>query len=110
MSVEDELRKMIRAEVERALSDLQPIPAAEEKAAQPDPMTVDEAAAFSRRHPVTVRQALNKRQLHGSQRVPGARWLIQMECLEAWMSGENCPHYKPTINLIRHRTKQKARN
>jgi hypothetical protein len=55
-------------------------------------LTVDEAAAIARRHPVTVRYALQDKSLHGVQRVKAGRWLIDPECLDAWVDGQQCAH------------------
>lgn len=55
-------------------------------------LTVDEAAAAARRHPQTVRRALEAGRLHGTQRVVGGRWTVREDCLEAWCDGEPCAH------------------
>lgn len=55
-------------------------------------LTTDEIAAEYRRHPVTVRMALSSGALHGRQRVPGGRWLIEEPCAEAWSNGDECQH------------------
>lgn len=55
-------------------------------------VTVQEAAALSRRHPVTVYRALEDGSLHGAQQVKGGRWLIRLECLDAWIDSTQCDH------------------
>lgn len=55
-------------------------------------LTTAEAAALSRRHPVTVRRALEDGKLHGAQSMAGGRWLIREECLDAWIDGVKCEH------------------
>lgn len=57
-------------------------------------MDVKEAAAYARRHPITIRRALEAGELHGSQRKPRAKWSIRTECVDAWLDGEQCPHRK----------------
>lgn len=56
--------------------------------------TVAQASDYSSRHPVTLRKALEARELHGSQRVVGGRWSIRHECLEAWIDGRPCDHQR----------------
>lgn len=55
-------------------------------------MTVAQAAEYTHRHPVTLRRALEEGTLHGSQRVVGGKWSIRVECIDAWLDGEKCPH------------------
>lgn len=55
-------------------------------------LTVPEAAAASRRHPITVRRALEAGRLHGTQHVAGGRWTVRADCLEAWCDGLPCEH------------------
>jgi hypothetical protein len=55
-------------------------------------LTTVEAAGVARRHPVTVRYALQDGTLHGTQRVKGGRWLIDPECLAAWVENRKCEH------------------
>lgn len=59
-------------------------------------LTVPEAAAAARRHPKTIRNAVEAGDLHGSQRVTGGRWLIREECLDAYLEGAPCPHQNVT--------------
>ncbi|WP_314457173.1 hypothetical protein [uncultured Microbacterium sp.] len=54
--------------------------------------TPAEAADAARRHVVTIRRDLASRVLHGTQHVPGGRWLIAEPCLEAYVRGERCIH------------------
>lgn len=55
-------------------------------------LTVAEAAAVGRRHPETVRKALQDGTLHGTQRMKRGPWLIQPACLDAWLDNEQCEH------------------
>lgn len=55
-------------------------------------LTTEEVANEYRRHPVTVRIDLNAGVLHGRQRVPGGRWLVDEACAEAWSNGDECEH------------------
>lgn len=50
-------------------------------------LTVKEAADEVRRHPDTIRKALESGELHGYQRVPRGKWLIKPEWLEEWLTG-----------------------
>lgn len=65
-------------------------------------LTGPEAAAYSRRHPVTIRRALEAGDLHGSQRVKGGRWLIAADCLDAWIGGRPCEHQATASRFKRH--------
>ena len=55
-------------------------------------MTPAEAGVHARRHPDTVRRALAAGDLHGVQRVPGGRWLLDPGCVDAWAAGVPCEH------------------
>jgi hypothetical protein len=55
-------------------------------------LTVDEAADASRRHRVTLYKALQAKALHGTQRIKRGKWLIEPECLDAWIENRQCPH------------------
>lgn len=57
-------------------------------------LNVTEAAALVRRHPVTVRKALEAGEMHGSQRKARAHWVIREECAIAWVTGEPCAHQR----------------
>lgn len=54
--------------------------------------TVPEAATVGRRHPETLRRALQDGTLHGAQRIKRGPWLIQPECLDAWLDNRQCEH------------------
>jgi excisionase family DNA binding protein len=54
--------------------------------------TTATAADYAACHPGTVRRACEEGVLHGSQRTPGGRWRIHVDCLDAWLSGDKCPH------------------
>jgi hypothetical protein len=62
-------------------------------------LTSAEVAAATRRHPVTVRRALEDGTLHGTQRVVGGRWAVLPECAEAWASGVPCAHRTNVVPL-----------
>jgi Helix-turn-helix domain len=64
-------------------------------------LTTAEAAVVSRRHPVTVRRALEDEALHGQQSKAGGRWLIRAECLDAWIDGVKCEHKANVVPLRR---------
>lgn len=64
-------------------------------------LTVAEVAAVARRHPVTVRVALESGELHGTQRAKNCRWLIREDCAEAWIDGEKCEHQRGNVTPIR---------
>ena len=61
--------------------------------------TTATGAVHSGYHQQTIRKALEAGELHGTQRVTGGRWRVHVDCLDAWMSGQKCPHglgKKPT--------------
>lgn len=62
-------------------------------------LTVAEVATATRRHPVTVRRALEDQTLHGTQRVKGGRWSVKPECAEAWVDGVPCEHRTNVVPL-----------
>ncbi len=62
-------------------------------------LTVKEAALAARRHPKTIQKALESGELHGSQRAPRHKWLIQTACLDAWIEGALCEHMDNLIRL-----------
>lgn len=55
-------------------------------------LTTVEAAAHARRHPVTIRRALEAGDLHGYQRGKFSHWLVRPACLDAWIEGNHCEH------------------
>jgi len=72
-------------------------------------LTVADASAVGRRHEVTIRRALEAKELHGQQRKKGGRWLIQPECLDAWLDNTPCPHKQATVtDLGAYRAAQPA--
>lgn len=64
-------------------------------------LTVAEVAEAVRRHPVTVRKALEAGQLHGAQSVKGGRWTVREDCAEAWVEGDKCPHQLAKVTRLR---------
>jgi hypothetical protein len=62
-------------------------------------LTVAEVAAATRRHPVTIRRALEAGTLHGHQRVTGGRWAVKAECADAWADGVLCEHRSNVVPL-----------
>lgn len=51
-----------------------------------------QAAEYSGRHIETIYDALRLGDLHGSQRTRGGKWMVRVECLDAWVDGQTCPH------------------
>lgn len=64
-------------------------------------LTAPEAAQASRRHPVTIRKALEAGELHGSQRKKGGRWSIRQACLDAWIDNLPCEHKASNVIPLR---------
>lgn len=64
-------------------------------------LTVAEVAAETRRHPVTIRRALEGGELHGTQSMKGGRWTVREECADAWAEGEPCPHSRSNVIPLR---------
>ncbi len=62
-------------------------------------LTAPEAAEASRRHPVTIRKALEDGRLHGTQQGKGGRWTIRVSCLDAWLDGVPCTHQRPAATV-----------
>lgn len=54
--------------------------------------STEQAAEHTGYHPQTVRKAAEAGELHGSQRKAGGRWRFHVDCLDAWVAGEPCPH------------------
>jgi hypothetical protein len=67
-------------------------------------LNVAQVAATSQRHPVTVRLDLEAGKLHGSQSVKGGRWLVRVECLDAFLDGVKCEHQAAAAKPDRHLT------
>lgn len=63
-------------------------------------LTAPEVAVATRRHPVTVRRALEAGELHGTQSGKGGRWLVREDCAEAWADGLRCEHQKANVTAI----------
>jgi hypothetical protein len=55
-------------------------------------LNVAETAAVARKHPVTIRLALEGGTLHGTQQKVGGRWAIDAACAEAYIEGRPCEH------------------
>jgi len=66
-------------------------------------LTPAEVADATRRHPVTVRRALEAGELHGSQASKGGRWTVQEECAEAWADQRPCAHQAANVVELRRR-------
>lgn len=66
-------------------------------------LTTAEAASVARRHPVTIRRALEGQELHGRQSMVGGRWLIRLDCLESWIDGDLCAHQQNVTPISRSR-------
>jgi Helix-turn-helix domain len=52
-------------------------------------LNVAEAARLSRRHPETVRYALNAGELHGHQKHPRGRWIVHVDSVTAWIEADD---------------------
>lgn len=63
-------------------------------------LEVADASALVLKHPETLRKALRVKELHGTQNGKKGRWLIQPECLEAWLAGELCVHKASPVTDI----------
>lgn len=63
-------------------------------------LTVAEVADLARRHPVTVRRALEAGELHGTQSGKGGRWTVREDCMDAWADGQPCDHQKVNVTPI----------
>lgn len=61
--------------------------------------TPAQAAEAAGRHVNTIHLALEAGDLHGGQRVKRGKWSIRVECLEAWLDGEKCPHQQVPAEL-----------
>jgi hypothetical protein len=72
-------------------------------------LTVADAAAVGRRHPETVRKALQDATLHGTQRMKRGPWLIQPGCLDAWLDNEQCEHQLAAAAVTDIATRRAAR-
>lgn len=64
-------------------------------------LTPEEVGAAVGRHPMTVREALRAKELHGTQRTKGGRWSVREDCAEAWADGELCVHQQGNVTPIR---------
>jgi hypothetical protein len=56
-------------------------------------------ADVTRRHPGSVRRALEVGDLHGTQRVPRGRWTVRLECAQSWAAGAECVHRANVTSL-----------
>lgn len=66
-------------------------------------MTVQEAAAYARRHPQTLYESLHeyartkgKRGLRGVQRVANGTWRVKVEDVDRWLAGDGPRRRKPS--------------
>lgn len=50
-------------------------------------LTTPEAAAYTRRHPVTIREAARKGEVRSAQRVPHGPRRYKTEWLDDWVAG-----------------------
>lgn len=53
--------------------------------------------------------ALQDGTLHGTQRVKRGPWLIQPECLDAWLNNEQCEHQQAKAVVTDISTRRAAR-
>lgn len=100
MFLNDEMKREIRSEVERALRELGVTPEPR-TVPQTEFLTTAEVARTYKRHAVTVRLALGDGSLHGHQQTSGSAWLIERTCADSWIAGEKCRHYVPSVSLRR---------
>lgn len=63
-------------------------------------LKVREAADIARKHPDTVRKALEVGRLHGFQDDKFGHWTVKAECLEAWVERRPCPHQQSNVTQI----------
>ncbi|RII94568.1 helix-turn-helix domain-containing protein [Clavibacter californiensis] len=103
--VRQELQEQMPVIIARALDEDRRAHTEAEQASggtMPDRMSVKEAAAAARRHDATIRVALEGGELHGVQRVARGKWMIERQCLLAWMEGDPCIH-KQNVSPLRPR-------
>jgi hypothetical protein len=62
-------------------------------------LSVHEAAAAAGRHPVTLRRAIERGELHGHQQTRGGRWTLERQCLLPWLAGEPCIHKRRVAQM-----------
>lgn len=55
-------------------------------------LTVAQASDETTYHRVTLWRALESGRLHGIQKIRGGKWLIEPDCLHAWLAGRRCEH------------------
>lgn len=55
-------------------------------------LSTQQAAERAGRHPDTVRRALIAGELHGHQAKANACWRAHVDCVDAWLLGQPCPH------------------
>lgn len=92
-STDDRIRRVVREEL-AAIAD-------ESRVVASVVLTTQEAADLVRRHPGSVRRALEANELHGAQSVKRGRWRIRRECAEAWAAGEDCVHRQNVTAIVR---------
>ncbi|WP_440694743.1 hypothetical protein [Clavibacter nebraskensis] len=103
--VRQELQEQMPGIIARALDEdrrAHPEAAQVGAGAVPDRMTVKEAAAVAKRHTATILVALEGAELHGVQRVARGKWMVERQCLLAWMDGDPCIH-KQNVSPLRPR-------
>jgi excisionase family DNA binding protein len=66
-------------------------------------LTTSEVAALLRRHPGTVRLALEDGTLHGTQMSVGGRWMVREDCAEAYADRVPCAHQQVNVTDIKSR-------
>lgn len=64
-------------------------------------LDVADCATESKKHPVTIRKALELGTLHGFQNARGGRWSVKPACLEAFVEGRLCEHQQQNVTPIR---------
>jgi hypothetical protein len=104
------IQKLVRQELQEQMPGIIALALADDRHARGDVarhaverralLSVPEAAAAAARHPVTLRKALKRGELHGHQRAKGGRWALERQCLLAWIAGDPCEH-KQNVSPLR---------
>lgn len=55
-------------------------------------LSTRQVAEHANRHEVTVRRALEAGNLHGGQAKARGSWRVHIDCVDAWLLGQPCPH------------------
>jgi hypothetical protein len=69
-------------------------------------LTPDEASKMRPRHPESLRRAARAGDLHAIHPKKRGHWLIDIDCLDAYLAGEPCKHR--TSNVVDLASKRSA--